>query len=291
MKRKLPLKWIAFCVIIAIAAFTVGFFAGEKVYSWVITPFYNADGIFDYGIFWTACGALSTFVVSIIAIWQSSRANNISEKLMLLESNSVRPYIKIGIGSVYYVNKDAYGFSKKVQELSEATPMWFEVTAPLKGYEQKQNCIWPIGAKFFFSAKNIGGSSISSISLKRFLVLNGGIGIVKQFVSGSDTSLFLNEEKEFVVDVKEQVAVVNNQFLNPISKEHKQLLESPIRELQIELGLEYNDVFGRTFYQEYTIHLRFSLQEENQTEYGFLIENPSIQHHTGKSPYGPRIDE
>lgn len=290
-KKNFPGKWILVCIAIAITAFSIGFFAGEKVYCWVITPFRNTEGIFDYGIFWTACGALSTFVVSVIAIWQSSKANDISKDLMELENNNSRPYIRLSIGAEYHVNKGAFAFNEKILELSRNSKMWFEGTVVLKGHENNPNCFWPTAEKFFFIAQNIGGSSISSIRINRLLVLNCGTGVVKRFLSSMDTSLFVNEKKEFFIDVKEQVPIIDGQPYNPISEEYRKLLALPIRHIQIELGLEYDDIYGRTFYQEYSVYLSFSLQTENETEYTFLVEEPSIRHYAGKSPYGPRGDE
>lgn len=291
-KNKHVFVWIIICVVIG--AFVAVFFNGEFIYMWVITPFCNQNGQFDYGIMWAAFGAIGTIVVSGVAIWQTSKANSISKNLMELENNKCRPYIKLGIGNTFFINKKAYGFSEKIRVQRDESAIKYQGLAQQEEqYKNNINCFWPIAAIFFFNIENLGESSISSVNLKRFLVLNNGIGVVKGFTRNVDTSLFSKESKTVVICVQEQVPINDDgkKVYNRISKKHDELLQLPIRFIQIEMTLEYTDIFGRTFFQEYTIRFSFDLQEDNQSEYNFLIKDSSVEHHIGQSPYGPRIDE
>lgn len=237
---------------------------------------------------------IGTVVLGIIAVWQTSKANDISKSLMELENNKYRPYIKLGIGNIFYINKKAYAFSDEVEIPNDESTIKYEGIAKQdEQYKNNINCYWPIAAIFIFNIENLGESSISTVSLKRFLVFNNGIGIVTGFTRSMDTSLFAKSSKTVVVCVKEQVPVIEDggAVYNRISNEHAKMLQLPIRLIQIEMTLEYTDIFGRTFIQEYTIHLGYELLKENQTEYEFSIKDPSIEHHIGLSPYGPRSDE
>lgn len=79
-------KWIVICIVVSILAFIVGFYHGDNVYMWVIIPFHNANGEFDYGIMWTAFGAIGTILLSIITVWQTARMRYLD----ILEKNTVK---------------------------------------------------------------------------------------------------------------------------------------------------------------------------------------------------------
>ena len=284
--------WIIVCIVIAITFFVIGFFQGELVYMWIITPSHDVEGNFDYGIMWTACGAIGTVFVSIVAIWQTSRANRIARNLMDIENNRFRPYVKLKIGDYFFINKDAFPFSNKVEDICKKDVYYEGRITAIQQNTDDVLCLWPIVAKFLFSIENIGESSIANIELTRLIVLNNGIGIVKHFSSSIDASLFAEEKKDICINVVGQVLSEDNgeTIVNTISLTHQKMLDKPIRRIQIELGLKYIDIYGRTFYQEYTVHLAFDLKQETKTEYHFAVKNSSIEHHIGISPYGPRIE-
>ncbi|WP_395546730.1 MULTISPECIES: hypothetical protein [unclassified Lacrimispora] len=79
-------KWIIFCILISIISFVIGFYRGEKIYLWIITPFNNAQGEFDYSILWTAIGGIGTIFLSGVTIWQTQRTN----QREIIDKNTVR---------------------------------------------------------------------------------------------------------------------------------------------------------------------------------------------------------
>jgi hypothetical protein len=84
MKRRWA-QVIAFISISFITGFTIGFFCGEKVYTWLIRPFHNANGEFDLLIFWTGIVGVGTLALASIAFWQNKKANDIAEKTLQVQ--------------------------------------------------------------------------------------------------------------------------------------------------------------------------------------------------------------
>lgn len=238
---------------------------------------------------------IGTITLGVVAVVQTSQANSLSKNLLELENNKYRPYIKIGIDDKFYINKDANGFSDKVNMAIDDETIRYEGIAVTKNTDEDNiNSFWPIVAVFKLAINNIGDSSISSINLKRFLVLNNGIGALKGITSSVDTSVFSKATKKVLICASAQVLISedkDNPFINDISNNHKKMIKAPTSRIQIEMTLEYSDIFGRSFFQEYTIRFSFDLSEETSSEYIFEIKDSSIEQHVGKSPYGPRIDE
>lgn len=85
-KNNIPTyKWIIICILLSVLFFLLGFYKGEKTYLWIITPFNNTLGQFDYGILWTAIGGLGTIILSCVTVWQTWRAN----RREILDKNTV----------------------------------------------------------------------------------------------------------------------------------------------------------------------------------------------------------
>ena|GEM_PF-5897808 len=74
---------IACSTITLIFGFVIGFFNGETVYIWVFRPFHE-----DMSVAWTALVGVGTLALAGVSIWQTNRANKISEKLMNIDIES-----------------------------------------------------------------------------------------------------------------------------------------------------------------------------------------------------------
>lgn len=97
--------WLAVCFIVATSAFVLGFYKGEKIYIWFITPFRNSNGAFDYGIFWTAIGAMLTASIAFISVWQTRKANETNSRLLQLEESKETPVFNL-IGKDFFIRCD-----------------------------------------------------------------------------------------------------------------------------------------------------------------------------------------
>lgn len=73
-------------LILLTSGFAFGFFAGDNVLIYIICPFSNPQGQFDFSIFWTAFSAISiiilTIVISYVTWKQNKRANTINKRLV-----------------------------------------------------------------------------------------------------------------------------------------------------------------------------------------------------------------
>lgn len=97
--------WIVICAIAVIASFSLGFYKGEKIYTWIIAPFHNPNGVFDYGIFWTAIGAIITAVIAFVSVWQTRKANETNNRLLQLEESKETPMFNL-IGKDFEISCD-----------------------------------------------------------------------------------------------------------------------------------------------------------------------------------------
>lgn len=83
MELKWHQKWyfrVAFLIATLLVGYIIGFYRGEKVYDYVIRLFANTDGEFDLSILWTAIAAISTVIVSGVAIWLNNRIHKLNKK-------------------------------------------------------------------------------------------------------------------------------------------------------------------------------------------------------------------
>lgn len=51
------------------------------------------------------------------------------------------------------------------------------------------------------------------------------------------------------------------------------------------MTVSYNDIYGREYEQEFSIHMQYDLEREAKTELILKTKSVSIQHHVGRSPY------
>ena len=74
-----------------ITGFVIGFFRGEKIYSWTIVNFFhNTNNELDMSIVWAAVAAIGTILLGLVAVIQTSRANKIANKTLDLENEKAK---------------------------------------------------------------------------------------------------------------------------------------------------------------------------------------------------------
>lgn len=243
----------------------VAYYIGDHGYV-VIKTSLSVDGVFGfYGAFLSFLG---TIALGSLALWQNrkykaendesqkrleklvNQANEISRQLMNLEKDKFRPYIKID---------------------------------------------YPECIALIFGIQNIGQATISSFFIKKLIIYDNITGEIKGFMSSVDTSVLNEQKKEIALKIISQVPCQNDDegniiFDNQIYNYYSKQVYENIRKLQIEMTASYSDIYGREYEQEFSFHMQYTLEKETETELILKTERVSIQHHVGKSPYGPRED-
>lgn len=107
--KKLNKKFIFLVLIGIMLGFIIGFYYGEKIYLYAITPLRNTNGEFDYSIFWSALSGVATAFIGGVAIWQTKKSNDINERVTEMERKDRKTFVTIDVEKtldIYYVNKD-----------------------------------------------------------------------------------------------------------------------------------------------------------------------------------------
>lgn len=281
----------------------------------VINTSLSIDGFLGfYGAFLSFLG---TITLGILALWQNKKfkiendisqtrledltnqANEISKELMKLEKDKFRPYIRIDSKElIFAVSKEARGFGKSIEDklLELERNIIFKGIVPFDedNKEQIKNLCYPECVFLAFYIKNIGQAPIANLFIKKSSFGNGTIGIVHGFMSSADSSLLNGEKNRVVIKFISQVAINmddrgNIIFNNEIYDYYfKQIHEEAINLLPIELSINYSDIYGREYEQEFSIHFQYDLEKETENEIIFKTKNILIQHHIDKSPFTPR---
>ncbi len=211
----------------------------------------------------------------------NTNANQISCKLLQLEEDRFRPYIMINIEPIFYVSKEARRFSSVIDDKISGSDFYFKGTS--NNYQGNLDFVHESMA-FFFSLKNIGKSPIAEVCLDKGRLLNVAAGDFIGVERTLDTSLIDSEQKNISLIVMQQVDNMDGNLKTKIQRELERQFELNYdTNLHIALSLNYKDIYGRSYCQDYSIHATFKKEKESENEYEIKLLGISIEHHTDKS--------
>lgn len=267
------------------------------------------------GLYSSLLTFIGTVVLGALVLWQNiifkkendksqnrieqlaNQANDISQQLLNMEKNKFRPYIRIDNKELFFtVSKDALGFSDATMERVNDCHIRFSGMAPFddKNYEKCMSSYYPPSLLLTFWVENIGQAVISDFKFTRLLFLDGVTGSIESITITLDSSILNNEKKNVSIEISSRVEIPEDDDVklnNKIYNKYVSTLKQSFRALQIELTIEYKDIYAREYWQEYSFHIQYDLDVENTNEYIMKITNFTVQHHVGRSPYGPRLDQ
>ncbi len=283
------------------------FIAGVYLLVWVLFiidgPIPTGNGLtksdwLNYAV--SAVGGVMILILGVVAYRQNSRledysikANELAEKALEIQQNGFRPYLKIYKESFQYaVSKATYGFS---DDFLEATKPDFKFSASTKLDDTKINSCYPDTIMLSFDIGNAGNVDASEVNITRLQIFDEITGPTKGFPRNIDTSMVAGDKKSLRILVRSRVVLDSVTYdnvhrSNEITNIYRLAVEENIRKIFIEFGLSYKDIYGEEYEQEYSFHLDYSLEKETDNELILKIDEIIIQHHTGQSPYGTRID-
>lgn len=192
-------KWVIICVSLSVLSFIVGFYQGEKIYLWVITPFNDTSGKFDYSILWTAIGGIGTIFLSGVTIWQTWRSN-IRE---IIDKNTV----KIIANSNYC----SYSFSK-IKNSLEYKPQNIANEILVCKKNTKTNIL---SMCFEYKAFNDCIPDEYYIKNPRLLYNNTAGSTLSSSITISNKAIIVNKNNPFMINIKivdDNVDLSNNEF-------------------------------------------------------------------------------
>lgn len=292
----------------------LAFFLGNCGYVLINTSM-TIDGAFQF--YGSILAFIGTISLGMLAFWQNKRfkkendksqkkimkltaqSNNTYNQLLKLEKDKFRPYISIIDKTIFFtVGEQSTNCLKFVKAFSKLKRVYIKgnTISNEKSYEQLVNSIYPVCLTFIFTVQNIGQAAIAHFCIKRFLVLDSITGSIKGFMSSIDTTITPSQKIQIVLSISTQIPIQYDEngdllLINKIYNYYEKKINEIIRASQIEVTIAYSDIYGRKYEQEYSIQMQYDLNKRINKELIFKTSNLVIEHHIGKSPYGPRLDE
>lgn len=206
----------------------------------------------------------------------NKKANDISNQLLRIEKDRYRPFLVLAIEPMFYISKENFGFSSSVDTLLKKTDLRFDTNV----INQSEADFFPDSIAIFMSLKNIGMSPIYSVSMKSVIFnnpLGKGLSITQ---SNNDIVITPKERKRLSLVANQSVLVQQNKDQCTVKNLNQQYFEKlfnlPIAPFSLGFVLNYTDIYGRDYTQEYSIHIMWKKKSENENEYIIDVINSTI---------------
>ena len=230
---------------------------------------------------------LGTVILSALAVWQNKQANNISKQLMDLEKDRFRPYIKILNKDMFFVvcEQDYHGI-QEIELLIDEADIFIKGHIPYKQkeYVEGEEFVYPHFFTFIFNIYNLEQTTIADIEIRHLYIIDDLIGKVVGFMYNLDRFI-MQEEKKVIIQIQHQLPVKDDLTVkNSIYDAYLKKIEKTIKNIHIELGILYHDIYGREYKQDYSLSIKFSVKSLLDRAMILNADHVQIQHFTGKTP-------
>lgn len=281
------------------------YYIGDSGFVLINTSLKVGEALYFYGVLLTF---VSTVFLSSLVLWQnirfnrenklsqdhieklSEQANEIYRQLLSMEKDKFRPYIKVDskIVPFFAVSKGAFGFCDDIEHKMNECNIGYQGVVPFdKDYEKNLHSFFPSSMVLIFGIENIGQAVISEMNLTKLAIFDGVTGSVEGILGDLNSSIWDKETRMVCLNVSSQVLATNDgEMQNKIFNKYESDLRKPFKALQVELAFSYKDIYGRTYWQEYTFRIQYDLETiGDKGEYIMKITHYVVEHHTGHSPY------
>lgn len=199
---------------------------------WIQADWQSGDVL---GYFGDVLSFIGTIILGYIAIIQAEKANQLSNELLKIEKNRIKPCLDVS-SQLYkiYLDEDMY---RKLEEIEnkniETLKLDLLYTSNPRGVYTTNSALIEL------DVSNSGHSDIRRMSIKNpyfYLTVNDPINpnCEKIAMFTSDTSLKINEKKKLYIRIKREVTKENEQYNNW----YKENLDSLMPHIELEFILE-----------------------------------------------------
>lgn len=208
------------------------------------------------------------------------QANDISKKLINIENNKMRPFIKISSKNIFFaVSKGLNGFSDKVIERFNSSRISF---SRIVNNTKNTSLVKDVETiMLILDISNIGKAKIANIEIHELIFGDGVVGKTSLAPNVIYTNLLSSKHATLAINISNHIEIkgdANPETSNDISDYYINDTNH-LEAIPIILELKYNDIYNREYMQRYSIHFYYLIINENRNEAVFKISQISIKYH------------